>query len=1091
MKTNLALGCMIAVLLAANTAWAQHSRARWIWYPEDAANEAVGQTRYFRKTFDLPDRPERAELWILVDDRGKYWVNGQALAKSDGRQGGCSRFRVPALLRRGRNVLAVQACNASRVAGVIGQLWIEFEGGDTQTIFTDKTWRTCREQRAGWTGASFDDSKWPAARELGDAFMKPWSIYACYDTSALVTDAEIGAHRAAIEKMLARPESFADEKPARASIGHENGSAVVTVNGRKRPAVFYRATADPFDEHGRRQIANFAAAGIHLHVPRVRIDRVWTGPGKYDFSSADAELRGFLSADPEAYLIVMVRLIPPNWWMEAHPDEWVRYAKTDKLITGDELRNVRRASLASDVWLRDTCSAWRALVRHIERQPWGKRVIGWHPAYGIYGEWHYFGSWTDQMPDTGEAMTRTFRKWLRAKYGSEDNLRRAWNDPKVSFSTASVPGVEPRENGTLFSIRDPRCERRVMDYYECQQQVTADCLDTLGRIVKDETGGRCLHGAYYGYFFGVRPQTQGGHLELERLLQSKNMDYFVAPFCYAYRLMGQDARLRSPAQAFRLAGKVHILEGDIRTHLHPRNEYGRTQNLPESLAAIRREFTTALTEGAAFWFVDFGPDGRAGWFDHPAIMSEIAKLQKLAAEALTRPRHRTAQVGVVCDLKSGYCLTDAEGMDTARRLIENVTTELYHTGAPFDVLFLSQLPGTDLSRYKLLIFLNTFVMSDAQVGYLARLREKGRHVFLWLWLPGLVGPNGISAERASRATGFNLDLLRRRVPGKVRITTKDSPLAASLPKEQFSELIPSRSLPLPGAADPSNWYNPRDEQFMRRWFRESEITKEDDAIVWIFDTDYGWNDIHVLTPIERCDGLSLELRPQGKWSSLRFKLVIIDRNGAEFVTPQSSFVGDDWTTKQYAIAAFSNARWSKQKPVRPAWPLRGIKLVLNGTARAGKLRIGVRRFARLFGETKVVERAAFGDGIPFGPVLAVKDGHMLGVADGTEHCIFAAKDDDGNVFLGAPFAPRELLAALIERAGVHRYDANPGDVVRADSWLLVVHTKSGGQREILLPSPWRVFDAFTNEMVGSGRRVSVTLPPTSTTIWKLDRSRDY
>ena len=82
-----------------------------------------------------------------------------------------------------------------------------------------------------------------------------------------------------------------------------------------------------------------------------------------------------------------------------------------------------------------------------------------------------------------------------------------------------------------------------MDYYRCQQRVVADCLETFGRVVKEETGGRCLFGAFYGYFFEVLPQTQAGHLEIERLLSSPVIDYFAAPYGYEWRQMGQDGRL--------------------------------------------------------------------------------------------------------------------------------------------------------------------------------------------------------------------------------------------------------------------------------------------------------------------------------------------------------------------------------------------------------------------------------------------------------------------------------------------------------------------------------------------------------------------
>jgi len=884
---------------------------------------------------------------------------------------------------------------------------------------------------------------------------------------------------------MAKPERFAKERHARATIEHSQGSVVVTIDGSKRPAVFYRGTVDPFSRRGRRQITNFAAAGVHLFAAYCHAGKLWLGPGKYDFSSLDANLRAFLGADPDAYLIVVVRLIPPNWWMEAHPTEWVHYAKTDKLSNADEARNVKRASLASDAWLSDTCAFWRALIRHVERQPWGKRVIGWHPGYGIYAEWHYFGSWTDQMPDTGPAMTRRFRAWLREKYRTEDALRRAWARDDASFASAGVPGVGPRENGTLLSFRDPRRERWVMDYYECQQQVTADCIEALGQIAKDETGGRCLHGAYYGYFFEVRPQTQGGHLDLERLLASPNMDYFVAPYCYGRRLMGQSGRLRAPAQAFRLANKVHILEGDIRTHLHPRNEHGRVQNLTESLAAIRREFITALIEGAAFWFVDFGPDSRGGWFDDPAIMAEIARLQSLAERAIQRPRHSTTEVALVCDLKSAYCLTDTEGMDTAYRLIESVTTELHHTGATFDVLFLSQLPRAALGRYRLLIFLNTFALTPPEAHLARSLQQESKHSILWLWAPGLLSDKGIDAEQASRVTGFDLHLLTERLPGCIQVTANDSPLVADLPKRRVVQLLADRSSPVPDYNNLDRWYNPRDALTMEKWFPVYRVERTAEGIAWIFSTEYRWNDVHVLVLIDKCDGLGIDLRPRGKWPRLRFKLVLIDRDGAQFVSTESAFSSDDWTTLQYAVIGLDNAPWSKLRPAQPAWPARGIKLVLNGTRGAGEVRIGVRRLERIMGRAVERQEAEFGDGLPYGPALVVRDGQALGVAQGTEHVVLAAKAQGRHVLLSAPFAPRQVLAALMDEAGVHRYIKGHDEVVRADSWLMAIHTKGGGHRDVLLPQSATMSDAFTGHAVGSGNRVSVKLPPSSTAIWTI------
>ena len=75
-----------------------------------------------------------------------------------------------------------------------------------------------------------------------------------------------------------------------------------------------------------------------------------------------------------------------------------------------------------------------------------------------------------------------------------------------------------------------------------------------------------------------------------------------------------------------------------------------------------------------------------GWFDDPVMMKEIARLYAWWKKLIRQPRRRTAEVAVVCDPVSAYGLTDGEGMATAHHLINDFTTELYCTGAPFDMV---------------------------------------------------------------------------------------------------------------------------------------------------------------------------------------------------------------------------------------------------------------------------------------------------------------------------------------------------------------------------------------------------------------------
>ena len=199
------------------------------------------------------------------------------------------------------------------------------------------------------------------ARELGDAFIKPWSQFDCYDTPAVVTAEEIAAHEAAHARLLASPETFAQQSPARATLTHENGSAVVTINGQPRPAILYRGTIDPMTAHGRRQITNFAAAGIHLFVVDAYFDLIWRTAGKRDFSAIDEALRAFLTADPDAYLIVMTTFVRPSGGSPAiRPNTCITPRRTSSS------RGTMRSIAGGPRWLRtlgeqEAAAVWKDL----------------------------------------------------------------------------------------------------------------------------------------------------------------------------------------------------------------------------------------------------------------------------------------------------------------------------------------------------------------------------------------------------------------------------------------------------------------------------------------------------------------------------------------------------------------------------------------------------------------------------------------------------------------------------------------------------------------------------------------------------------
>ena len=135
-----------------------------------------------------------------------------------------------------------------------------------------------------------------------------------------------------------------------------------------------------------------------------------------------------LDLDPDAYLMVRFVTREPRSWREKHPVEY--------FIT-EEGELLDRPSLAGDLFWEMAAKYSAALIQYVESRPWAHRVVGYanfHYEEGVHrpvAEGWYF--------DHNPAMLYQWRRFLEARYGTEEALREAYGDPELSFETAEVP----------------------------------------------------------------------------------------------------------------------------------------------------------------------------------------------------------------------------------------------------------------------------------------------------------------------------------------------------------------------------------------------------------------------------------------------------------------------------------------------------------------------------------------------------------------------------------------------------------------------------------------------------------------------------
>ena len=239
----------------------------------------------------------------------------------------------------------------------------------------------------------------------------------------------------------------------------------------------------------------------------------------------DSNLKRLIAMSANLYVIIALYFSPGDEWKEHNPDELCMYENGS--VQGEK---GIYPSFASTVFERDSCALLRKFIRFINTRDYTDRIIGYFPEAASTHEWNEFAG--PAPADFSPAMHRAFRKFLKRKYRSVTNLRKAWNDEHVSFETAGVPSAEIRSRTHVGYFRDPSIDRRVMDYYECHSRTFIDRMTALAKTVKRETKGKAIVGFYHEPTLDSNPE---GDYAWYRFIINPHIDFAAGPLAYEQR----------------------------------------------------------------------------------------------------------------------------------------------------------------------------------------------------------------------------------------------------------------------------------------------------------------------------------------------------------------------------------------------------------------------------------------------------------------------------------------------------------------------------------------------------------------------------
>ena len=98
---------------------------------------------------------------------------------------------------------------------------------------------------------------------------------------------------------------------------------------------------------------------------------------------------------------------------------------------------------------QDGTKALQEFCDEVDTLPFADRIIGYFLAAGGTSEWYPVNPleiWDKGLyADFSPAFRKEYTRILKEKYGTEEALRKAWNDPAASFDKPYIPTLEERK----------------------------------------------------------------------------------------------------------------------------------------------------------------------------------------------------------------------------------------------------------------------------------------------------------------------------------------------------------------------------------------------------------------------------------------------------------------------------------------------------------------------------------------------------------------------------------------------------------------------------------------------------------------------
>ncbi|MDY3929872.1 MAG: hypothetical protein SOZ34_11000 [Clostridia bacterium] len=485
-------------------------------------------------------------------------------------------------------------------------------------------------------------------------------------------------------------------------IAEHGGNKLIEIDGRiYAPAAFRSFRPTPanvsfFYENGVRLFQMlcsglYSCLGTHYSL----YGEIWKGDGEYDFSAFDKQMEMFMKFAPEGYFCVMIQLDTREWFMKKYniPDSFRKFG----------------IACFYDEWKKAAKEYLKAFIEYAEEK-YGERIFAYSFSSGLATEW-----FTADMGEYDKVKEIAYKKYM-----GDDKVR--------------IPSQDELLESNKNFLRD--INSTIANYYKFTAEKTADTVCEFAKAAQEVIKHNKLIGLFYGYMIlDSQKQNKWGTGMYERVWKCQDIDMIFSPAAYRdFRKTENPAAYQVAVDSIRINDKLYMHEIDHRTHL---SKYPLENGViiedgydteKETVMILRRELCQMLQKGAALWWFDF----TGGYYFTHTYDKEINTAVKIINKLKELPRKSVADVAVFYDSESLFYLN--ENLGIKENYVNNQILELAKTGVLYDIYNLNDIGKINIKQYKLIIFLDAFLLSDNILEEI----EKIKCYKLWIHAPGYV-----------------------------------------------------------------------------------------------------------------------------------------------------------------------------------------------------------------------------------------------------------------------------------------------------------------------------------------------------------------